>query len=281
MATHQQIQTDLIRGWDYFNYLSTQEAEKAESGFGCCGNKLWPCLFRIVNALQWRVDINLYDDTTDKLYSDMMEIVGDYSEGIGPIVDAGPDQIINQPASSTNLNGTVTPGDAPIVSTVWQQQSGPSQVIFGNPFDVDTTVSGMNNPGNYILRLTAMDSVGRSGSDPISITVQAVGVRVYYGFNLTGILPDQSTILNSDYVDAVLGADVIVPFENDGSPVYYWIAYVLTAPQKNNWQDTVQIFNYGIIGEPGGLFKAYETVNLYRVSITRYVTQILNPYRFF
>lgn len=80
MAAPIEIQQDLERGWDYFSSLSAAEATKAESGCGCCGNKLWPCLFAILNGLQWRVDLALYDNTADKLHSDMVEIIGDYSE---------------------------------------------------------------------------------------------------------------------------------------------------------------------------------------------------------
>lgn len=74
--TPQQIQELLDAGWAYFVVLSGQESDKAESGCGCCGNKVWPCLFRNLNALQWRSDLVLYDDATNKLYQNIKELIG-------------------------------------------------------------------------------------------------------------------------------------------------------------------------------------------------------------
>ncbi len=76
MATPIEIQSDLQFGWNFHLDLSEKEYEKSRSGCITCGNKLWPCLFSILNGLQYRVDQSVYDETTDKLHSDMMLIIG-------------------------------------------------------------------------------------------------------------------------------------------------------------------------------------------------------------
>jgi len=74
--TPEQIQSELERGWLFYLGLAERDIEKAKGGCGCCGDKLTQCLLFILVGLQYRVDLDVYDDTTDKLYTDMMEIIG-------------------------------------------------------------------------------------------------------------------------------------------------------------------------------------------------------------
>lgn len=55
-------------GWDYHSELTAQDIEKKKGGCGCCGNSLLPCTFNILVALQYRYDLGVYDETTEKLY---------------------------------------------------------------------------------------------------------------------------------------------------------------------------------------------------------------------
>ena len=64
------------------------------------------------------------------------------------------------------LAGCVGPG---AVTTAWTAVSGPGVVTFGNAAAVDTTAS-FDQPGTYVLRLTANDGE-LSASDDTSVTV--------------------------------------------------------------------------------------------------------------
>ena len=79
-----------------------------------------------------------------------------------PMVNAGADQQIINPATTANLDGTVSGG-----STQWTKRSGPGTVNFGNPSAVDTTVT-FSAYGTYVLRLSATQN-GKTGYDEVTI----------------------------------------------------------------------------------------------------------------
>jgi hypothetical protein len=91
---------------------------------------------------------------------------------LAPSVNAGPNQTVTFP-NAANLNGTVSddglPNPPATVTTTWSKVSGPGAVAFGNANAVDTTAS-FSQPGTYVLRLTAHDSL-LSAADEVTITV--------------------------------------------------------------------------------------------------------------
>ena len=74
-----------------------------------------------------------------------------------PVVGAGVDQTITQPASAV-LDGTVSDDDLLAVTTTWSQISGPGTVTFADANAVDTTAS-FSSAGTYVLRLTAAEKL--------------------------------------------------------------------------------------------------------------------------
>ena len=93
-----------------------------------------------------------------------------------PIVRVGPKKIVVLPAVA-NLNGSVSDDGLPqgsSLTTVWSKVSGPGAVTFSNPASVLTTAS-FNEPGDYILRLTANDTVLASHADlPVAVRTPAM-----------------------------------------------------------------------------------------------------------
>ena len=88
-----------------------------------------------------------------------------------PTVSAGTNSTITLPASAS-LSGAVTDDGLPIGATVtsaWTKFSGPGTVTFGNAASVATTAA-FDQPGAYVLRLTASDSLLTAFSD-VAITV--------------------------------------------------------------------------------------------------------------
>ncbi|MEN3337502.1 MAG: hypothetical protein V7647_1178, partial [Acidobacteriota bacterium] len=92
-----------------------------------------------------------------------------------PTVTAGPDQTITLPAAAA-LSGTATDDGLPTGSTVitaWTKLSGPGAVAFATPGALATSAS-FDQPGTYVLRLTATDSLLANSVD-VTITVAPVG----------------------------------------------------------------------------------------------------------
>lgn len=92
-----------------------------------------------------------------------------------PVVDAGPNQVINLPAMSTTLAGVAT--DASPLTTKWtvfNSRSVTRTVAFVNN---DLLNSGVTFPkaGTYVLRLTADDNQ-LAATDLVTITVNALPV---------------------------------------------------------------------------------------------------------
>jgi hypothetical protein len=86
-----------------------------------------------------------------------------------PVTMAGMDIFINQPASSTILNGTVydANGDAP--SIVWTQVNGPNTAMFSSTAVAGPVVSDLI-AGIYTFRITATAG-GKTDYDEVSVTV--------------------------------------------------------------------------------------------------------------
>jgi len=89
-----------------------------------------------------------------------------------PIVSAGPNQTIMQPASTVFLNGSVVDDGLPIggsLTSAWTQLSGPAAVSFATPNQPQTSAS-FPVTGTYVLQLTASDSA-LAASASITVTV--------------------------------------------------------------------------------------------------------------
>jgi hypothetical protein len=92
---------------------------------------------------------------------------------IPPVVNAGPDQILNPPNNtSTTLTGSATDADGYIVSYLWSTVSGGSPTI-GTPSSSVTTVSNLIPGTTYKFQLVATDNNGGVGRD----TVQVISVN--------------------------------------------------------------------------------------------------------
>jgi hypothetical protein len=130
-----------------------------------------------------------------------------------PVVDAGPDQTITLP-DSASLSGTVTddglPSSPGVVTTLWNQYSGPGTVTFGDSSVLDTTAS-FSIDGTYVLQLEAYDGQLTS-IDQITVTVdpqpnQAPSVGA--GPDQTVTLPNNSVILDGTVTDDGLPSNTL------------------------------------------------------------------------
>lgn len=279
MASPVEIQAQIERGWAFHSDLMARDLTKASGGCVTCGDSLTSCLYNILVSLRDRISLAVYDETTDKLYTDMMEIIGAGTPEYGPTVDAGPNQSISQPDTSITLNGVVTAGDNPIDQIMWVQVSGPSQATIVSPTQAVTDVEDLV-PGGYVFKLSAIDTANRVASDTTTVSVIAAGMVAYYWNQDDNVMPDITDILLKPSVPFVSGQPIVVPFVDDGIPKYSFVAYLQAEPIKTVWADTVEFWNNGTVGEPGGLFSAYISVANMRVTVTEYPTQFEYSIRF-
>jgi len=88
-----------------------------------------------------------------------------------PSVSVGPRRFVKL-ANSLDLTGVVTDDGLPedsVVAVKWQKVSGPGEVYFSNAFAAVTRV-GFTEPGEYVLRLSASDSLLTQFADlPVTV----------------------------------------------------------------------------------------------------------------
>lgn len=279
MASPVEIQAQIERGWAFHSDLMARDLTKASGGCVTCGDSLTSCLYNILVSLRDRISLAVYDETTDKLYTDMMEIIGAGTPVYGPTVDAGPSVNISQPETTATLTGTVTAGDNPIDQIMWIQISGPQEANIVDPTNPTTDITDLV-PGGYVFKLSAIDTIGKVASDTTTITVSAAGMVAYYWNQENNTIPPIADILTKSNVSYVSGGSITVPFDSSGHPVYSFVAYLSAEPQKNTWVDVDEFWNNGTVGAPGDLFSAYTIVSNMRVTVTEYATQFNNPIRF-
>ena len=82
-----------------------------------------------------------------------------------PVASAGPDQTVNF-GTTVTLAGTVADDQLPYntLASTWTEASGPGNAIFADASLTNTTVT-FDQPGTYILRLTASDTLAATNAD--------------------------------------------------------------------------------------------------------------------
>jgi hypothetical protein len=123
-----------------------------------------------------------------------------------PTVNAGIDQSITLPANTATLNGSAADPDGTIASYAWTKVSGPSEGTITSASSSSTTLTGLVQ-GVYVFRLSASDDKGASGTDDITITVNAATSSnqpptVSAGADKSITLPTNSVSLTGSATDA-------------------------------------------------------------------------------
>lgn len=124
---------------------------------------------------------------------------------VPPVADAGANQIITLPTSTTSLNGESSgDADGTITTYVWTKISGPAG---GNLSNAALPVTGITSltQGTYSYRLKVTDNDGATDADTIIITVNSAAIppptpniapTAKAGSNITIQLPVNSATLN-------------------------------------------------------------------------------------
>jgi RHS repeat-associated protein len=123
-----------------------------------------------------------------------------------PTVNAGPDQTITLPTDTVSLSGSASDDGLPAGSTLsaaWSEVSGPGAVTFADASSPATTAT-FTQPGTYVLRLGANDTLLTS-SDDVTVTVipRNQPPSVNAGPDQTIELPDAATLIGTVSDDAL------------------------------------------------------------------------------
>jgi len=142
---------------------------------------------------------------------DTVKLTVNAAENQPPVAEAGANQIINLPASTTTLTGTGIDFDGTIVSYSWIKIAGPNggNILSPNSF---TTVINNLNVGEFQYEFSVTDNNGAVSADTILIRVDSLVNQAPVadaGSNQVITLPVNSTLLKG------AGTDV------DGSVISY------------------------------------------------------------
>src|SRR5258706_1616483 len=121
-----------------------------------------------------------------------------------PVANAGNNITMTLPTNSTTLSGSGTDADGTIVSYAWTRVSGPTTFTLGTANAAATTLINLVQ-GTYIFRLTVTDNSGATGTDDVTVTVNAalnITPTANAGSDITLTLPVNSTTLSGSGTDA-------------------------------------------------------------------------------
>lgn len=109
-----------------------------------------------------------------------------------PTVDAGNDQFIVAPTSSTSLTATASDPGGSITTYLWEKLVGPSGGTIASPGSATTNITGLN-VGLYKYRITVTDNGGAQASDTVKIYVFPTGSTTWDEFGHLKYDPTLST----------------------------------------------------------------------------------------
>ncbi len=119
----------------------------------------------------YRFELTVTDNSGATARDTMQVTVNPYINQV-PVANAGADQVITQPVSSTTLNGSGSDPDGNITAYSWTKIAGPAQFTLTAPASAS---SGLTNLviGVYRFELTVTDNSGATDKDTVQITVNA------------------------------------------------------------------------------------------------------------
>jgi hypothetical protein len=128
-----------------------------------------------------------------------------------PTVNAGPDLTITLPVDSVTLSGSAHDSVSRITGYIWSEVSGPNTAQIVTDGAPKTVVTGLV-PGSYVFQLMAVDSLGQTGVDTVSVTLVAGPnfhtVVLHTFFPGTSYSPYELTILANSANPAGNAADI-------------------------------------------------------------------------
>ena len=222
-------------------------------------------LFSNLTQGTYRFALTATDDSA-QVGRDTMNIIVNHALNLPPVVSAGNDTAITQPATTINLIGTATDPDGNIVSSLWENTDG---CVINTASSLITTATCATT-GTHLFTLTATDDSSISSIDfKIAIVNPAANVPpVAIASNDTTIyLPLDSVILTQSGTDAdgtIVGYLTTI-YQSKYAPVV--ARETTTSPAIKGLQagDTIRVLLR--VQDDDGIF-AYDTTNIYVLADT-------------
>ncbi len=113
-------------------------------------------------------------DNSGATATDNVTVIVNAAANQPPSANAGNNITLTLPVNNTTLNGSGTDADGTIAGYAWTRVSGPTTFTLGTANAATTTLTNLV-AGTYVFRLTVTDNSGATGTDDVTITVNAAG----------------------------------------------------------------------------------------------------------
>lgn len=115
--------------------------------------------------------LTITDNSGATAFDEVQVIVKAAAVNSPPVANAGADKIINLPTNSTSLAGSGSDSDGSVASYAWTKTSGPAATL--NNANAATLLLSNLVAGVYQFQLTVTDNLGATGTDLVTLTVEA------------------------------------------------------------------------------------------------------------
>lgn len=119
----------------------------------------------VVTNCSW--DLDNGETTLTIIKAIYQNTTGGTGDNIPPLVNAGPDQTIDDGVTTANLDATAFDPDGFIAGYMWEMILGTNGAIT-TPFEEDTALSGLTDD-EYEFKITVTDNDGATASDTVKI----------------------------------------------------------------------------------------------------------------
>jgi len=209
MAFPQQFLDDLERGKAFLSDRNVERIADLRRGCSDCKNDNH-CISWILRALDYKVELDQYDDIAKDLHDQLVVIIGDYVITIKPQVYAGIDKV-TEVGEPINFTAQITLGSGSLVSIVWTKVYGDGTVVLTNA-NTATVTALTSEQDDYVLQVEITDSNGFKANDTVKLTsiASAVGSANIFTTPKNKYSTASSTVIDlySILVVELIGADI-------------------------------------------------------------------------
>ncbi len=145
--------------------------------------------------------LTVTDDDGSTGFDEVQVTVNPLPNNIPPIANAGIDQYVVTPPTTTSLVGTATDSDGTIANSVWAQISGPNSATIVTASSLRTSVTNLQL-GTYVFSLSATDDKGSPAFDQVTVNVSTnLPPTAFAGDPVEVISPDSDIELKGGGTD--------------------------------------------------------------------------------
>ena len=231
----QDVLDDIERGKAFLSDRNVERIADLRRGCSDCKNDNH-CVSWLIRALDYKVELDQYDDIAKDLHDQLVVIIGDYVITIKPQVYAGIDKV-TEVGEPINFTAQITLGSGSLVSIVWTKVYGVGTVVLTNE-NTATVTALTSEQDDYVLQVEITDSNGFKASDTVKLTsIASAGGSANIFTTPRGKYSTVSSTVVDDYsiiIVELIGADL--SYFNAHRGVGLTFNGSASAPDENNVQ---------------------------------------------